>query len=129
MRRDNLSLVIVVLFLSSLITLFSILDTFFLWTDSAQLRWDISNPDASRMLAFSSAMGSVFILVFGIFLIHQILKKKDVLHFVRLLGWYFLLAGVAFGLLSGMGRQFQMDFFVNVARGFLLIVSLRISRR
>ena len=125
----NIGFVIVILCLSSFITLFSILDTVFLWTDSAQQRWDISNPDASRMLAFSSAMGSVFILVFGIFLIHQILKEKDVLHFVRLLGWYFLLAGVAFGLLSGMGRQFHLDFFINAARGALLLIAVKVARK
>ena|SRR3989338_512694 len=125
----NIGFVIVILCLSSFITLFSILDTVFLWTDSAQQKWEISNAEASRMLAISSGLNSLFVLIFSVYMIYLLLKNEDVLGFVSLLGWYFLLIGVVFGLLSQMGRQFHLDFFINAARGALLLIAVKVARK
>ncbi len=127
--NKNTGFVVVVLCLSSLITLFFTVDTLFLWTDSAQLKWDISNPEASRMLAITAGLSGGFVLLFSLYLVYAMLKGENVLHLAWLLGWYFLCIGVVFGLLSSLGRQFIVDFATNVIRGALLLVGCRMVKR
>lgn len=117
---------IVVLVLSAAIDLYVAVDTLFLWEHSGSLKWNIFNPDGSQMIAITAGLYSLFVFALTAYVIHGLLNGKDwLLGLCFLLGWYFLAASVVFGLNADLGRKFQVDFFVNLVRGGLLLFAAR----
>jgi hypothetical protein len=103
--NKNTGFLVVVLSLSALISLFTTLDTLLL----------------EEIGSFTISFGLYALLTFltAIALTYGLLMEKNVSRYVKIFGWFFLVAGTFFGLLPV--ERLQFEFYVNIVRGGMLL--------
>jgi hypothetical protein len=103
--NKNSGFLVVVLSLSALVSLFTSLDALLL----------------SGVGSFTIPFGLYALLSFAaaIILAYGLLNGKEVVRYVRMLGWFFIVIGAFFGLLSV--DRLSMEFYINIVRGGMLL--------
>lgn len=103
--NKNTGFLVVVLSISALVSLFTSLDALLL----------------SGIGSFTIPFGLYAALTFlvAVVLAYGLLMEKEVIKYVKILGWFFVVSGAFFGLLGA--DRLNIEFYINAARGGLLL--------
>ena len=103
--NKNTGFLVATLSLSALVSLFTTLDSLLL----------------SGVGSFTIPFGLYALLSFAAcaVLAYGLLMEKEVMKYVRILAWFFIVSGTFFGLLSV--DRLSVEFYINIVRGGMLL--------